>query len=146
MQEVQQEEICLNKLRVLGLNPPPVGGAGLQLFKPCAAVVDGPASASQHCAAPGPAITLPVVRSVDAFLAAYIEGLPPQVGARKGYAVAGILKTRFAYQCSAVSSCSHAVNDFSLWGHLNMSVWSMAQSLLISTQVFLLLCYARVSL
>lgn len=80
MQEVQADELCLNYLRVLGPNPPSPGSTGMQLFKPpAAASAPGPASVSQHCAAAGPAVTLPVVRSVDVFLAVHIEGLPPQV-------------------------------------------------------------------
>lgn len=79
LQEVQQDEVCLSNLRVLGPNPPPAAGNGLQLFRPPTLDAEGPASASQHCAAAGPAVSIPLVRSVDVFLAAHLDSLPPQV-------------------------------------------------------------------
>jgi hypothetical protein len=81
-QEVQQDELCLVNVRVLGPSSPAPGG--MQLFKPPAPDAAAEARATGRtqrgtAAAPPPAATLPIVRSVDVSLAAHIEGLAPQV-------------------------------------------------------------------
>lgn len=83
-QEVQQDELCLTNMKVLGPASPAAGAAGMQLFKPPPVAADGagPAAASartQRGGAAVPAVTLPIVRAVDVFLAAHIEGLSLQV-------------------------------------------------------------------
>lgn len=83
LQEVQQDELWLMNLRVLGPTSPAPGG--MQLFKLPApdAAAEGKATGRTQrgtAAAPPPAATLPIVRSVDVSLAAHIEGLAPQVG------------------------------------------------------------------
>jgi hypothetical protein len=82
VQEVQQDELCLTNMRVLGPSSPAPGG--MQLFKlPAPDAGEGRATGRTQrgtAAAPPPAATLPIVRSVDVTLAAHIEGLAPQVG------------------------------------------------------------------
>jgi hypothetical protein len=79
---VQQDELCLTNVRVLGPSSPAPGG--MQLFKLPAPDAAGEGRATGRtqrgtAAAPPPAATLPIVRSVDVTLAAHIEGLAPQV-------------------------------------------------------------------
>jgi hypothetical protein len=88
LQEVQQDELCLVNVRVLGPSSPAPGG--MQLFKlpaPDAAAEARATGRTQRgtAAAPPPAATLPIVRSVDVTLAAHIEGLAPQVGRHGGW-------------------------------------------------------------
>jgi hypothetical protein len=89
-QEVQSDGcICLNNLRVLASAAPGSCSGGLVLFGPR----QPPASAAEgggkehrstrgtvRCAASGPAKGLPIVRAVDVYLAAAVDGMPQQVG------------------------------------------------------------------
>ncbi|KAF8056436.1 SMCHD1 [Scenedesmus sp. PABB004] len=80
--EEAQDELLLTRLRIMGPPAPAAGGAGMRLFRPHpppeADRTASGAAPGQRGAGSGPPVSLPIVRAVDVFLAAHVEGLAPQ--------------------------------------------------------------------